>query len=842
MRATTAQALSLASLVLVGLLVVVLDLTVIVRQMGWLDSRGHPGFELTETMGVRQAERPELLKDVPSGQRFLTKVDGVEVKRPWDAQQFLDEAVPGSEHELVFGDNAEQPYTATVIIRKWSMADVGKVILPLLGLTTLCMAGAVASYRLVRTIEAGVALQMTTVGLVLVLALPRLGLTEGSSPIGLLLGAVPWLCAALVHLVLSYPAPPRLLKDIPLVRGLPYLMATILSLLTSGLFGSAREGKATELVWTISFVGFLVWGPVLLGLAWLIRHLYVTSLESSLPGARGQARQILQALVAAALPLAAFAVLDFFTDSAGIELGTGLSLPLLIAFPVTTAAIVARVRPAWLQERLENAAVVVTTGVVLLLAYAPAAGGFGWLGRGLPDGWGFDGVTAHLAATLLVVPSTPWLLGQMRVVMDAVFERKRADTALITDEFTLSIRNLTKKEPLYQALLAQCEKAFQPRYLMAFTREPGDTHLLPRRVLGVSSDRVKPLRLDEPGLPRYVGAYSPRGIEVGRGADSKRKGLTLVIRPEQGKAPLAVVVVGPRRSGEPWLPDDTELIARLGDQLQIGLDRIGLIGQVADQEKLRHEMEIARQVQLGLLPKQMPSVPGVEVFGSSTPALEVGGDLYDVVAFEDGRLGMLIGDVSGKGMPAALLMTTALSCFRTAVKEHASPAEMLSRMNEIICANKPAEGMFVAVCYAIWEPSGRMLLANGGMPRPLQNGDEILAKGPPLGMMNGFKYREVEVTLKVGDTLLFYSDGLEDVHSPQGATYGVDRIYANARAAREGAAALLRQFTDEITDFRQERAPFDDVTMVTMRMLAKPLAAPVMPPVGSGVGAPAQGV
>ncbi|MEB3203829.1 MAG: PP2C family protein-serine/threonine phosphatase [Candidatus Sericytochromatia bacterium] len=829
MRATTAQALSLIGLVLVCVLALVLDLSVIVRQFGWLDSRAHAGFELTETMGIRHPVQPELIKDVPRDARFLTKVDGMEVKRPWDAQAILDEAAPGSEHQLILGDDPAKPYAVMVTVRKWSMGDVAKGVLPLLGLSLICVGAAVVTYRLARTIEAGVALQMLLVGLMAVLGLPRLGLTEGTSPATLLLASVPWVAAALGHLVLVYPSPPRVLKDLPIARIVPYLAALVLSLLALGMLGSAREGKATDLVWTLSVVGVLVWGPVLAGMAWMGRFLYQVSLESSLPGARGQARQMLQALVSAALPLATFGLLSLFSEAGGIDLGVALSLPLLGVFPLATAAVIARVRPAWLQERLETATVIVATGVALLLIYAPVAGIAGWLGRSLGADLGYDLVTAHLVATLLVVPACPWLLQKMRELMDVVFERKRADTALITDEFTISIRNLTKHEPLYQALLAQCEKAFQPRYLMAFTKDSGDTALMPRRVLGVSSDRVKPLRLDEPGLPRYVGAYSPRGIEAGRGGDTKQKGLSLVIRPEQGKPPVAVVVVGPRRSGEPWLPDDTELLARLGDQLQIGLDRIGLIGQVADQEKLRHEMEIARQVQLGLLPKKMPVVAGAEVFGSSTPALEVGGDLYDVVAFDDGRLGMLIGDVSGKGMPAALLMTTALSCFRTSVKSHDSPAEMLSRMNEIICANKPAEGMFVAVCYAIWEPSGRMLLANGGMPRPLQNGDEIVAKGPPLGMMNGYKYREIEVSLKVGDTLLFYSDGLEDIHSPQGATYGVDRIFANARAARDGAAALLHQFTEEITNFRQERAPFDDVTMVTMRMLAKPLAAPAMP-------------
>jgi len=213
------------------------------------------------------------------------------------------------------------------------------------------------------------------------------------------------------------------------------------------------------------------------------------------------------------------------------------------------------------------------------------------------------------------------------------------------------------------------------------------------------------------------------------------------------------------------------------------------------------------------------------------------------VALEGGRMGILVGDVSGKGMPAALLMSTALACFRTAVQRYDSPSALLTRMNEIVAANRPREDMFVAICYAIWEPAGRLVVANGGMPKPLLNGAEIECKGPPLGMIQGYTYRETEVAMGTGDTLLIWSDGLEDVHDPHGKTFGVERVFEIVKQVGNKSAEELRVILmDAVSNFRGKTDPFDDVTIVTASTM--PVGAPPIPqPSGSGVathGSPGQ--
>ena len=242
--------------------------------------------------------------------------------------------------------------------------------------------------------------------------------------------------------------------------------------------------------------------------------------------------------------------------------------------------------------------------------------------------------------------------------------------------------------------------------------------------------------------------------------------------------------------------------------------------QARERERVEQDLRVARRIQQASLPKEVPEVQGWQINPHYQPAREVGGDFYDFLELEDGRLGMVVEDATGHGVPAALVMSTTCGMLRAVALSVDSPGEVLARVNEALSARIPPS-MFVTCFYAILEPkSGRLLYANAGHDLPyLRRGwgaEELRARGMPLGFMPGMSYEEKEVMLGAGEGVLFYSDGLVEAHDPEGEMFGFPRLRALiAEHAEEGALVdflmeKLHSFTGE--GWEQE----DDITLVTL--------------------------
>jgi serine phosphatase RsbU (regulator of sigma subunit) len=226
------------------------------------------------------------------------------------------------------------------------------------------------------------------------------------------------------------------------------------------------------------------------------------------------------------------------------------------------------------------------------------------------------------------------------------------------------------------------------------------------------------------------------------------------------------------------------------------------------------------------LPKETPSLDGWYLTEYYQPAREVGGDFYDFLSLPDGRLGVVIGDVTGKGIPAALLMTASRTMLRTVAQQLASPGEVLAQVNQLLRDDMPV-GMFVTCFYAILDPeSGRLRYANAGQDLPaIRRGGsevgELRATGMPLGLLPDTRYEEAEAALAPGDLLLFYSDGLIEAHNPEREMFGLARLRSVLAetippvgpALLEGLRQALATFTG--ASWEQE----DDVTLVALQRL-----------------------
>jgi len=249
-----------------------------------------------------------------------------------------------------------------------------------------------------------------------------------------------------------------------------------------------------------------------------------------------------------------------------------------------------------------------------------------------------------------------------------------------------------------------------------------------------------------------------------------------------------------------------------------------LVEQHARQEeraRIEQELRTAQLIQLSLLPKEQPALPGWRISTYYQAAREVGGDLYDFLPFEDGRLGLVIGDVTDKGMAAALVMASTRSMLRAAAQATDSPGEVLARVNDLLYADIP-EKMFVTCFYAILDPaSGRLRYANAGHDLPYRqhmgSACELHATGMPLGLMPGMRYEEQEVVLAHDENVLFYTDGLVEAHDSGREMFGFPRLQTLLAEHSDGASLIdfllteLQCFTGE--GWEQE----DDMTLLTLQ-------------------------
>jgi serine phosphatase RsbU (regulator of sigma subunit) len=247
-------------------------------------------------------------------------------------------------------------------------------------------------------------------------------------------------------------------------------------------------------------------------------------------------------------------------------------------------------------------------------------------------------------------------------------------------------------------------------------------------------------------------------------------------------------------------------------------DQLSLMRQSTEQE-----LKLARSIQRASLPEEVPQLEGWQISPYYQPAREVGGDFYDFHLLSEGRVGLVVGDATGKGVPAALVMSTTCGMLQAVSRtlDSSSPGEVLEQVNETLLARIPAN-MFVTCFYAILEPqSGTLSYANAGHDLPyLRRGDgdcnELRARGMPLGLMPGMGYEEKEIVLEEGEAALFYSDGLVEAHGPKGEMFGFPRL--QALMAKHGSERSLGNLLlEELYTFVGEGwEQEDDITLLTL--------------------------
>lgn len=616
-------------------------------------------------------------------------------------------------------------------------------------------------------------------------------------------------------------------------------------------------------------------GPIMLG---ILPQLYARSRRLALLGIQdpapvgSQLALIAQVGVAGVVLLLGAGVLTLSPTLPALDVVRVAYFVLASLVPVGVGFALVSGRHYDRESLLRRALIDITVAACLLLVYAA-----GILAMNLIFPGNSGSASAYLPFVLLISALLTAIYPSVRA-QTVAFIGRRFFRETYTAEQILSAANTawrgeTRPDQLCAQVMTAIEKALQPAAVALWVRQPpGAAGVRPAVIFASSTSSLSSAEASEPEAARaplppdvtqlrlYPGVSNstptnvatlvlrpgdPAGVAFQRPASvvevdhlPENSPIASVLRAAGMRLALPLVSQGnlegvlaltARLGARPYSDDVRELLATLAVSAAPALAAARSAHQqdveARARERVEQELQTARRIQESLLPKETPKLAGWQLATCYQPAREVGGDFYDFIELGNGRLGIVLGDVTDKGIPAALVMATTRSMLRAvATQPDVTPGMALAQVNMLLCADLPP-GMFVTCFYAILDPeTGRLHYANAGQDLPyVRRADgsvsELWARGMPLGLMTGMAYEEQESTLALGDDLLFYSDGLVEAHSPQREMFGFPRLAALLREHASSAPPIeallnaLSNFTGP--EWEQE----DDITFVVLQRL-----------------------
>ncbi len=468
-------------------------------------------------------------------------------------------------------------------------------------------------------------------------------------------------------------------------------------------------------------------------------------------------------------------------------------------------------------------------GALLAGQAAPAEGGrFPILHEGAPAGEVRGGSQAPALAALLA-----YLLqqeGVARALAAEVLERYRevnlfyslADKLAVSPHpAAIAALGLEAAGPLLKAqagwvLLGDESAGFQPAAAWCGAAPWQPAALLPALWQGQNL-LARVLRGGRPGVANEV--------EAGQylaGAPQDR--LALLCVPLKTETRLLGAVLLAAAGDRSFSAGDLKLLNSIASQLAPAMEIVRLHEMALSNARMEHELQMARRVQASLLPLRMPDAPGWEFAAYWQPALEVAGDYYDIIQEKKDQLGLVIADVTDKGMPASLFMVFARSALRSTADRAFSPARWITRANRLI-SSESDQGFFVTLFYARLKPeSGELTYVNAGHNPPILyrsgiNKTGLLTRtGMALGVDEDDAYEQRSLQLSPGDLILFYTDGITEAFGRDGGQFGQQRLEEVVLRCRNSPAAeLVRALEEALSEFTAGATPSDDVTLMVLK-------------------------
>jgi sigma-B regulation protein RsbU (phosphoserine phosphatase) len=334
-------------------------------------------------------------------------------------------------------------------------------------------------------------------------------------------------------------------------------------------------------------------------------------------------------------------------------------------------------------------------------------------------------------------------------------------------------------------------------------------------------------RLWQTGQPVCLNELS-EAPEVAKLRDSPLATASIMAAPLlYGKQNMGVLALGNGRMGAPFSQSDFVVFKSIAEQSAFALYNAIIYSEANEKKRLDHDLEIARDIQRILLPSEAPAVPGFDISGINVPARQVSGDYFDYIKVDEQRLGVAIADVSGKGVPASLIMAICRSVLRSQSANNGSPADVLRQVNRQLYPDIK-EDMFISMAYVILDlANNHVTLSRAGHDAPLlykrstQTVTPLKPRGMALGIDSGSVFdrlsTDFDVSLERDDCLVLYTDGVTEALDSEGNEFGLERTIQSVRAsAKHGASAIITRVIDDVRNFSGSQPQNDDITLIAI--------------------------
>jgi serine phosphatase RsbU (regulator of sigma subunit) len=434
---------------------------------------------------------------------------------------------------------------------------------------------------------------------------------------------------------------------------------------------------------------------------------------------------------------------------------------------------------------------------------------------------------------LIALAIVPARGGIQRIVDRAFYQTRKAFKDEVIS-FSREIQYLLSVEDIASFVTAQMVAVFRAGHAHLFLREGSGNFTLrrsapPEKRLALTSlppgtDLVALLR--EERLPIMLECFDRLWIKnnfdgISRELVALSRASVAVPLMEQGEL-LGFLLVGPKVAGKPYTRSDSEIFELLGERSAVALMNVRLCRDSIEKEKLEEELRLASDIQRRLLPASSPPLAGSSLTGGIRTSREVGGDFYDYLDLGGGRIGIAVADVSGKGIPAALLMTTIQASLRADGPKSESPAAVIAKLNASLYERSDVE-KFATIFYALYDDSAGIIRYTnaGSYPAFVVSADGRINRlqrgGILIGVEPGSSYEEGVLKMRSGDLLVIYTDGIIDQEDPQGEPYGEQRLLEFIRNnAQASTASLVEKLFATLLAFGQNNLK-DDMTVVLLR-------------------------
>jgi sigma-B regulation protein RsbU (phosphoserine phosphatase) len=402
---------------------------------------------------------------------------------------------------------------------------------------------------------------------------------------------------------------------------------------------------------------------------------------------------------------------------------------------------------------------------------------------------------------------------RVRTWIDRRFFREAYDAEQLLNELAEKVRTIVETGPLLETVARRISESLHITRLAVLITGGGTFHVA--------------YAMGYPGIPDVVIPAETPDPEI---AAQKQLDAELVLPLSANRKTLGLITLGPKRSEEPYSSGDLRLLGSVAVQTGLALENSRLTAEVAaeaaNRERLNREIEIAREVQERLFPQDLPEIRGLDYAGYCRPALGVGGDYYDFLALPDGKLGIAIGDVSGKGIAAALLMASLRASLRgQTIQGPANLASLMGNVNKLVYESS-SSNRYATFFYAQYDPTTRILTyLNAGHNPPLifrkpHNVIRLEAGGPVVGLLPMLTYEQAAVTLKPGDLFVAFTDGISEAMNASNEEWGEEQLIEAAWKLGPGSAAqCMTSLLASADQFAAGAKQHDDMTLIVARVL-----------------------